>query len=356
MKRIVTVLILIVCVLKSNAQALKYSNEFLAIGVGGRAMGMGGSVIASTDDVTASYWNPAGLLGIEDEIQIAAMHNEQFAGITKHDYGAIAFRLNDKSKVALSMIRLGVDGIPNTLYLMQDGQINYALIRSFSAVDYAFMGSYATKTKWEGLTLGGNAKVIRRVVGSFGGAWGFGLDAAANYTRGNWKFAFVARDVTSTFNAWSYTMSEEDKNQLLATNNKVPQGGLEITLPKFTFGAARKFEFANDRFSVLPEVNMDLTTDGRRNVLVSSKLINLDPRVGVELGYNNMIFLRGGYSTLQKVTDFAGKKTLNGMPSIGIGIRLNSFSIDYALGNAFNQGLIGMSNIISLRLSINKKS
>ncbi len=133
--------------LPAFAQTLKYSNEFLAIGVGGRAMAMGGSVIASTEDVTATYWNPAGLLGMTDDIQISAMHNEQFAGITKHDYGSIGFKLNDRSKAAISMIRLGVDGIPNTLYLMQDGQINYALIRSFSAVDYAFMGSYATKTK-----------------------------------------------------------------------------------------------------------------------------------------------------------------------------------------------------------------
>jgi hypothetical protein len=43
------------------------------------------------------------------------------------------------------------------------------------------------------------------------------------------------------------------------------------------------------------------------------------------------------------------------MPSLGIGIQLKSLSIDYALGNAFNQGLMGMSNIISLRLGINRK-
>ncbi len=338
------------------AQTLKYSNEFLAIGVGGRAMAMGGAVIASTRDVTATYWNPAGLMGIEDDIQISAMHNEQFAGITKHDYGSIGFNLNSSSKVAISMIRLGVDGIPNTLYLMQEGQINYALIRSFSAVDYAFMGSYATETKIKDLTLGGNVKVIRRIIGSFGGAWGFGLDAAANYKLDKWRFAIVARDVTSTFNAWNYTLSEDDKKQLIASGNKIPEGGLEITLPKFTFGVARKFEFGNGKYTVLPEVNMDFTTDGQRNVLISSKYINLDPRIGLELGYNDFLFLRGGYSTLQRITDFAGKKTLNGMPSLGVGIQLKSIAIDYALGNAFNQGLMGMSNIISLRLSINKKS
>lgn len=339
----------------AHSQTLKYSNEFLNIGIGGRAMGMGGAVIASNEDVFSSYWNPAGLMNLQDNIQIGAMHNEQFAGIAKHDYGALAFKLTPNSVASLSFIRLGVDGIPNTLYLMQDGQINYSLIRSFSAVDYAFMGSYATHTKIEGLDLGGTVKIIRRVVGEFGGAWGFGIDLAANYTHNNWKLAFMGRDITTTFNAWNYTLSEEDKKQLIASGNAIPSGGLELTLPRFTLGVARKFEFRNPKYTMLPEFNLDLTTDGQRNVLVSSKYINLDPRLGLEFAYNNFIYLRGGYGTMQRITGFDGKKTLNGMPSLGVGIKFQNVSLDYAMGNAFNQGLMGMSNIISLRLGINRK-
>lgn len=338
------------------SQTLKYSNEFLNIGIGGRAMAMSGSVVASTADVSSCYWNPAGLLKMEDNVQIFAMHNEQFAGIANHDFGSVGFKLNESSAAAISFIRLGVDGIPNTLYLMQDGQINYSLIRSFSAVDYAFIGSYATQTKIENLNLGGNVKVIRRVVGEFGGAWGFGLDAAVNYSNNNWQFALMARDISTTFNAWTYTMSEEDKKQLVATGNSIPEGGLELTLPRITLGASRKFELISSKFTILPEVNIDFTTDGQRNVLVSSSFLNIDPKAGLELGYNDFIFLRGGYGTLQKVTNFNGQKSFNGMPSLGMGIQLKNLAIDYAMSNAFNQGLIGMSNIISLRLSINRKS
>jgi hypothetical protein len=43
------------------------------------------------------------------------------------------------------------------------------------------------------------------------------------------------------------------------------------------------------------------------------------------------------------------------MPSLGVGLKLSRFSIDYALGNAFNEGLLAMSNIISLKLSIVNK-
>ena len=44
-----------------NLAAQKYSNEFLSIGVGARAHGMSGAQTALTDDITAAYWNPAGL-------------------------------------------------------------------------------------------------------------------------------------------------------------------------------------------------------------------------------------------------------------------------------------------------------
>jgi len=284
------------------------------------------------------------------------MHNEQFAGVTKHDYASVAFGLSPTSKAAISIIRLGIDGIPNTLYLMQDGQINYALIKTFSAVDYAFAGSYASETKIKGLNIGANIKVIRRIVGDFGGAWGFGIDAGATYTIKNYLFAFTARDVFGTYNAWSFNLSEQDKKQLLASGNALPTGGLEITLPRFTVGAARKWYFAKEKFSILPEINIDLTTDGQRNVLISSKVINIDPRAGLELGYKNFAFIRGGFTNAQYITDFNGSKSLNIMPAVGAGLKLNQVQIDYALGNAFNQGLLGMSNIISLKLAINPKN
>lgn len=355
MKKVFLITLLWASSLVSNAQVLKYSNEFLNIGIGGRAMAMGGSVIASTSDVTGTYWNPASLLKMSEGLQISAMHNEQFAGIAKHDYGSIGFSLNENSKLAFSLIRFGVDGIPNTLYLMQDGQINYALIRSFSAVDYAFVGSYAKATKVKGLNLGFNAKIIRRVVGEFGGAWGFGIDVGATYQRGKWQYAAMARDISSTFNAWSFNLSDADKKQLLAAGNAIPAGGLEITVPRITLGVARKWMFSKEKYSILPEFNLDFTTDGQRNVLISSNIINIDPRMGVEFGYNDFVFIRGGYSTLQRVIDITGKQSFNGMPSMGVGIKLKTLAIDYALGNAFNQGLIGMSNIISLRYGINKK-
>ena len=97
----------------------KYSNEFMSIGVDAAALGMSNAVTASTADVNSGYWNPAGLTSIQSPLQIGAMHAEWFAGVAKFDYGAFAKTLNPNtnSVLGISIIRFGIDNIPNTLSL-----------------------------------------------------------------------------------------------------------------------------------------------------------------------------------------------------------------------------------------------
>ncbi|MBP6303023.1 MAG: PorV/PorQ family protein [Bacteroidia bacterium] len=338
-----------------SASAQKYSNEFMMIGVGGRSFGMSNSVVASVNDVTAGYWNPSGLLNLKDNLQVSLMHSEYFAGIANYDYGAIAFKMGDKSAGGVSIIRFGVDDIANTIDLFKGGQINYNNIKSFSVVDYGFLFSYARKTKINGLNLGGNAKIIRRRAGDFANAWGFGLDFGAQYDYKKWKFGAMFRDVTSTFNAWSYNLTPEEKQVFQQTGNTIPVNTLEITTPRFILGAARQFTLYK-KITCMPEVNMTLTTDGQRNVLVSSKTINLDPTLGVEFGYSDFIFLRTGVGNFQKEKDnFSGKQRTTFQPNIGVGLRMKSFTIDYALSDIGDQSAALYSNVFSLKLAINKR-
>lgn len=358
--RIFFIAFLLICSygLQSRAQFRKYSNDFLNIGVGARSLGMSSAQVASVDDVTSGYWNPAGILSITDNMQIGAMHSEYFAGIAKYDYAAFAKPLTDKTKaIGLSIIRFGVDDIPNTLFLKNpDGSINYDNITSFSVADYAFIGSFASSTTIEGLTWGVNTKIIHRTVGGMAHSWGIGADAGAQYKKGSWKFGLMAKDITTTFNAWSFTFTDEQAAALLSADNIVPTSSTELTAPKFILGACYDYKIG-DKFSINPEINIALTTDGKENVLIPSKFLSVDPKLGIEVNYMKTIYLRAGIGNFQKATnDIDGGKITTMQPNIGVGLHIKKVMIDYALTNVGNFSSSLYSNVFSLRLSLNNKT
>lgn len=344
----------------------KYSNEFLNIGVGARALGMSLAQVATVRDVTSGFWNPAGLTGIQSDLQVAGMHSEYFAGIAKYDYAAVGKAIDSVSAASISFIRFGVDDIPNTTELIDaGGNIDYDRITTFSAVDYAFIFSYGRKgfplgtrraiattntSSTNEFRWGVNAKVIYRHVGEFAKAWGFGLDAGAQYDFGKWHFGATAKDVTSTFNAWNYTLDERTKEVFTTTGNEIPVNSLEITLPRLILGAGREFNIK--KISLLAELNAVMTTDGRRNVLVSANPVSIDPGLGIEAGYNKVIFVRMGIGNFQRVKNFDGSDAMTFQPNIGLGLRIKNLQLDYALSDIGNVSDVLYSNVFSLRLDI----
>jgi hypothetical protein len=335
------------------AQTRKYSNEFLAIGVGARALGMSGTQVASVDDLTSSYWNPAGLLGVDSDLQIGAMHAEYFAGIAKYDYAGFAKSISDSEAIGFSFVRFGVDDIPNTTELIDaNGIIDYDRITRFSAADYAFLFSYARQIK-TGLSVGGNAKIIHRTVGDFGKSWGFGLDAGLQYRTKKWLLGAMARDITTTVNAWSYTLDEATINAFTITNNEIPENSSEITLPKLILGAAREFKIT-EKIDLLAAMDFDVSTDGRRNVLVSADPFSIDPHIGLEGSLNKVIFLRLGAGNIQTIEETPGEEKRIFQPNFGIGIKLNTITLDYALTDIGDQSVALFSNVFSLKIDINK--
>ncbi|MGE0561820.1 MAG: PorV/PorQ family protein [Flavobacteriales bacterium] len=351
----ITILLVFSAILSfAQTSAPKYSNEFLAIGVGARALGMSNSNVTSVNDVTAGYWNPAGLTRIDKEFSLGLMHAEYFAGIAKYDYGGFAAKIDSVSSFGISVVRFGVDDIPNTTQLIDaDGNINYDKITSFSVADYAFLFSYARKSSIPGLRYGANVKIIYRKVGDFAKAYGFGLDLGGQYDYKGWSFAAMARDVTSTFNAWSFSLTDETIDVFEATGNEIPENSTEITLPKVILGVAKNIRISK-KFNALGEINFDLSTDGKRNVLITGDPVSIDPHAGVEVGYDNLIFLRLGVGNFQKVTDIYANDKISYQPNFGIGIKFKGVSLDYALSDIGDQSEALYSNIFSLKFDFNK--
>jgi len=343
------------CTSKAQLTTPKYSNEFLSIGVGARALGMSNAVVSNTSDGTSAYWNPAGLLSIQDKYEATLMHSEYFAGIANYDFLGFAMPIDSLSHLAFSAIRFGVDDIPDTRFLYDaNGAINYDNIRFFSAADYAFVFSYARKLRLlGGLNAGINFKVVHRNVGEFANAWGFGIDAGVQKTMGMWQIGLMFRDVTGTFNAWSHN-TELVEDVYALTGNIIPSSSIEVTLPRAILGVSRNFEFG-EKIGLLASVDLEMTFDGKRNVMIKSEVVSISPAVGLEANYSGIAFLRVGAGKFQEIKGFNNTTIISWQPNFGLGVKINALRIDYALTDFSDSAEALYSHVFSLSLGLNDK-
>jgi hypothetical protein len=340
---------LFICTIANSQSVRKYSNEFMNIGVDAASFGMANATTASSANVNSGYWNPAGLLAIEDN-QLSIMHASYFANIANYDYGAFAMPLDDRSAVSISLIRFGVDDILNTTQLIDDqGNIDYSRISLFSTADYGITFSYARALPLDGLNIGVNAKVIRRVIGDFASSWGFGLDLGIQFNKNDWKFGAMVRDITTTFNAWAIDEEKfsEIQGAVNGQNQDLPDT-MEITIPKLNLGVSRKFIFHYD-YVLLTEIDLNFRFT-QTNDLVSNSFASFTPAVGLEFGYIDLVFVRAGVGNFQTITQLDGNNSLGFQPNIGIGFKYKGIQIDYALTDLGDQSAALYSNIFSITL------
>lgn len=367
MKRISTLLF---CMLTLGfcavAQTRIYVNEYLNIGVGARGLGMAGAQSATVGDVTAGYWNPAGMTQVKNDFEVGLMHAEYFSGNAKYDYAAGVMPLKDSNHVVgLSILRFAIDDIPNTIdYVQPDGSFDESKLKSMTAGDYAFLFSYAQRLrlfKNESIrtNIGANVKVIYRQLGSLAHAWGAGVDVGIQGSYRQWRFGIMAKDITTTYTAWSFHLSDHDKIVFGNTGNEIPVKSYEVMLPRFNFGFGRYFMKPEKKMQVMAELDVDLTTDGMRNTVINSKYASLDPHMGIEASYKNTIFLRLGVGNIQRVLDDRDttnkKKYTIYQPSAGLGVKIKGLMIDYAFTSLQAQASPLYTHIISLRLDVNRK-
>jgi hypothetical protein len=350
LKNYLVILLTLTGLIASAQTTRKYSNEFMNIGVDAAALGMSNAVVSQTADVNSGYWNPAGLVHLEDN-EMSLMHSSYFANIANYNYIAYAMPLDNDSALGISLIRFGVDDILDTTQLIDDqGNINYDRISTFSTADYGLTFSFAKKLPLDGLNFGVNAKIIRRIIGDFASSWGFGFDAGIQFEgKNNWKFGLMARDITTTYNAWS--IDEEKFEQISGAvdgeNQELPET-TEITIPKLQFGLSKKWIFHYD-YSLLAAANLNMRF-AENNDIISTSFASINPALGFEFGYTDLVFLRAGVGNFQNEIQLDDSEQVSFQPNFGVGFKYKGIQIDYAFTDIGDQSAALYSNVFSLKV------
>jgi hypothetical protein len=343
--------LLLACTVNYGQAVRKYSNEFMNIGVDAAALGMANAVTASTADVNSGYWNPAGLIHLEDH-QLSLMHANYFANIAQYDYIGYASPIDDRSAWGISLIRFGVDDILNTTELIDSqGNIDYNRISLFSTADYGFTFSYARKLPVPGFQYGVNAKIIRRIIGKFADSWGFGFDVGLQFEKKDWKFGLMVRDITTTYNVWNIDEKEYQKiaDAVPGQNQELPES-TEITAPKAQLGLSKKFIIRYD-YSIMAAANVNMRF-AKTNDLISTDFVSVDPALGFEFGYTDLVFVRAGVGNFQNIEQLDNTEKVGFQPNIGLGFKYKGIQVDYALTDLGNQSAALYSNIFSLKVDL----
>jgi hypothetical protein len=327
-KMVVMLLVLAPAALAGTGVA-KYAGEFMSLGVGGRALGLGGAYVALANDVTSGYWNPAGLARINYP-QFTLMHDERFGSLVNYDYGAIAYPVDRQTTLGLSVVRLGVDDIADTRNAGVDinGNLTYDptqfsrvdpnLVTYFNAADWAIYLTYARSNSPD-FAYGANVKLIRRSMGD-NSATGIGFDIGVWYSPMEKLFLGAnLQDVTTTFLAWN-------------------TGTNELISPTLKMGSAYLIEALGGQFT--PAMDFDVRFENRRSAsLAHLGAISVDLHAGLEYQFRNLIALRVGYSDIKQLT-------------LGAGVHLPKLNIDYSFMKFDQTDQLGNTHRISLMFTL----
>lgn len=322
--------VLLLCAGPAHAQTVvKYGAEFLAGGVGGRALGMGGAHVGLASDASAAYWNPAGLAHVALP-EVAYMHAERFSGIVSFDYGSGVYPLNERSTVAVSFFRSGVNDIKNTLDAWDQERDRprpnpETHITTFSAADYAFFVSYARRLNGA-LSVGVTGKLIQRSIGDFADAWGYSFDVGVQLRRGPLMLGANVQDVSTMLQTWSINQDALRPIEEVF-GEAMPQGGTELVLPVVRLGSGYSIPF-NDH-AVTLGADLDLAFDGQQATAANLGDVSFHPRLGAEYSFRDVLALRAGINRIG--SDGAGGRDI--VPTVGAGLHLSRFRVDYGFGD-----------------------
>ena len=301
MRRLSILLFIMVILLPLSGRTAKYASEAFSLGVGGRALAMGGAVIAGPFDATTAYWNPAGMNHLQGK-SIVAMHAETFGSLLNHDYVSFvnAPPAND------GLLR----GFGFYLYYLGGGGIKITelgpnnrpyVVREESHGDYLLAASLSGVLR-ERLDFGITAKIIYRDLGTESGK-GLTMDAGLAYrARHNVNLALMVTDITTGFIRYSGETFDDGANY-------------ESIYPAVKPGlmVSKSYREFVGRFAVSGDVRFEGIKSAAQ---YWTGPVSLDTHFGWEIGYREMLFGRAGFDI--------GRFTAGG------GVDVRNITVDFA--------------------------
>ena len=321
MRRALSLSVLCFLGLATSAQAVNYSNEVLSIGVGARALGMGGTYVGIADDSTAVYWNPAGLTNVK-HLEVAAIQQgrENTAlNLGTNEVGSQYFfmsggaTLPEAGSLGLAIMRFGVGNIDQTTAGTPGGPPN--VIGTFSEQDMAVMLGYA-HTVGKAFRAGVTVKTL------FGGTSGLVADPSNNIY-GDATYSYYGADLGLLVKFGELSHSLE--GLVLGVNL---QDALNTGVTWNTTGSTEAVDM-NPKTGLAYSLPFDFLKDSRSSITLA---MDADPKYstlmhyGVEYWYKDVLAMRAG---IRQFT--AG--TQSNEPSFGASFRFFMLQVDYAFIN-----------------------
>ena len=274
--------------------------QFLKIGVGGRASAMGDAFVAVANDVSALYWNPAGLSQF-CENQIMFSHNEWVVDIN-HDFLGAVYHLDGDNTFGIAFTSLSMDRMKVTTEFAPFGTGEF-----FGFSDIAIAVSYSRKMT-EQFSFGGTVRYIEETLDKLK-MRGVMIDLGTYY----WTGLGSTRFAVAVSNFGNDLSPSGDVELVGNRSNSQWQSFSPPTIFRIGF-ALEPYEDKINR--VTTSIQLNHPNDNSENLVV-----------GAEYAYNNLFYLRSGYKfnvDEQNYSFGAG---------VSLPISIANVSVDYAFSN-----------------------